>query len=96
MPRSRLEVKARRSPSGDITLTVRNTSGKIAFFNQIQLLLEGEPIHGSLYSDNFFTLLPREEKTVYLRADTSKDAPVTVRVRGFNTEAVEILPVPVP
>lgn len=46
-----------------VDVTVKNTSGRIAFFNQLQLLDEkGSPIRPSFYTDNFFTLMPGEKK----------------------------------
>ena len=48
-----------------VDITLRNTSGQIAFFNQLQFLnSKMSPIRPSFYTDNFFSLMPGEKKTV--------------------------------
>jgi len=48
-----------------VEVTVSNVSGRIAFFNQLHLFGEdSRPVCPAFYSDNFFTLMPGERKTV--------------------------------
>ena len=69
-------------------VTLRNGSGKIAFFNEVLLLGDdGLPVPYTFTTDNYFTLLPGTFKTVTLeiaRAD-APDHPV-VHVEGWNVE----------
>lgn len=72
LPSAKPSIKARRLPDTDglrnWEVTIRNRSGKIAFFCQLLLTdAEGNPLHSSFYSDNFITLLPGETQTITLR-----------------------------
>lgn len=71
-------------PSFTLTLTLHNTGSHIAFFTQLLLTdAAGEPIHGTLYADNFFSLLPGQRRTITITppADTR---PSQLIVRGWN------------
>ena len=59
------KVIPQKPPYYLVEVTVRNNSKQIAFFNQLHLFgTDNQPIRGAFYSDNFFTLLPGESKTV--------------------------------
>ncbi|MBO7624345.1 MAG: glycoside hydrolase family 2, partial [Bacteroidales bacterium] len=59
------KVIPQKTPYYLVEVTVRNNSKQIAFFNQLHLFgTDNQPIRGAFYSDNFFTLLPGESKTV--------------------------------
>lgn len=77
-------VKTRTEGGKSFTeVQIRNTSSRIAFFNQLMVKDEaGEPVAPSFYSDNFFTLMPGEKKTVTIESPT---APATLAVSGWNT-----------
>ena len=67
-------------------VTLKNGSGKIAFFNEVLLLGgDGLPVPYTFTSDNYFTLLPGESKTVTLEIARG-DAPArpVVHVEGWN------------
>lgn len=69
-----------------IEAELRNTSSTLAFFTQLQLLdTEGRPVRPSFYTDNFFSLLPGERKTVTIETAIT-DMPVkpTFVVKGWN------------
>ena len=71
-----------------VDITMKNVSNSIAFFNQIQFLDQKlQPIRPSFYTDNFFSLMPGESKTVTVEtADKNIDeAPVLV-IKGWNVE----------
>ena len=73
-------------------VTLKNGSGKIAFFNEVLLLGDdGLPMPYTFYSDNYFTLLPGASKTVTLEIARA-DAPAkpTVHVEGWNVSEVTL------
>ncbi|HCC53135.1 MAG TPA: hypothetical protein DEQ30_14740, partial [Porphyromonadaceae bacterium] len=44
-----------------IDIDIKNSSGMIAFFTQLQLLdNNGKPVRPSFYSDNFYSFMPKE------------------------------------
>lgn len=76
MPRASVKVKPVMRHEGGksfVDVTMKNTSSKIAFFNRLQLTdRAGSPVRPSFYTDNFFTLMPGESKTVTI--ETAKAA----------------------
>lgn len=69
-----------------VDVTLKNTSRVIAFFNQLQMLdKELSPVRPSFYTDNFFTLLPGQRKTVTIEtaAGNAQDG-LTLRLKGWN------------
>lgn len=76
-----------------IDIKLKNVSGSIAFFNQLQFLDQQlQPIRPSFYTDNFFSLMPGESKKVTIETSESKikDIPVLV-VRGWNVPRKEFV-----
>jgi hypothetical protein len=70
-----------------IDITLKNTSGSIAFFNQLQLLdSELKPVRPSFYTDNFFSLLSGESKSVTIETKRKnlKNKPPVLVVKGWN------------
>jgi len=70
-----------------LTVGVTNTSGKIAYF--VRLCLDGEsPRYRASYSDNYFSLLPGETKSIDVSVETVGHEPprggVTLTVTGWN------------
>lgn len=77
-----------------ITLDLKNTTGTIAFFTQLQLLdNDDKPVRPSFYTDNFFSLLPGESKriTIETKSDAVTQDKVKIRIKGWNIIANEIL-----
>lgn len=73
-------------------VTVKNVSGSIAFFNQLQFLNQDlKPIRPSFYTDNFFSLMPGESKSVVIETNAEKitETPVLV-VKGWNVDRKQI------
>ncbi|KAA6348383.1 Exo-beta-D-glucosaminidase [termite gut metagenome] len=69
-----------------VDITVKNVSGSIAFFNQLQFLDSNlSPIRPSFYTDNFFCLLPGESKSVTIETvmKNLKEDPFLV-IKGWN------------
>ncbi len=74
-----------------VDITLRNTSGQIAFFNQLQFLnSKMSPIRPSFYTDNFFSLMPGEKKTVTIETakEKLKDGAV-LALKGWNISRQE-------
>lgn len=75
-----------------VEVTLKNTSRAIAFFTQLQFLdRDRRPIRPSFYTDNFFSLLPGESKTVTIETAVKNlsSAPLLV-VKGWNIERKQI------
>ena len=70
-----------------VTVKLRNRSKTVAFFTRLQWLgPDGKPVRPSYYSDNFFSLMPGESRTVQINNDFS-DLPsgnYTLVVGGFH------------
>ncbi|MBR5703069.1 MAG: hypothetical protein IKX45_02335, partial [Bacteroidales bacterium] len=67
-------------------VTLKNGSGKIAFFNEVLLLGDdGLPVPYTFTTDNYFTLEPGQSQTVTLEIALA-DAPArpVVHVEGWN------------
>lgn len=83
----KLSYKARQANGRYfVDITLKNTSGGIAFFNQLQFLnSKMSPIRPSFYSDNFFSLVPGEKKTVTIETAEEKLTEGAVLVlKGWN------------
>ncbi|MDE1192509.1 MAG: glycoside hydrolase family 2 TIM barrel-domain containing protein [Arachidicoccus sp.] len=72
-----------------INLKVKNTGNQIAFFNHLQLIQNGEEVFPSFWSDNYFSLLPGEEKIAAVSipaAEIKNKLPTSIQIKGWNTE----------
>lgn len=72
-----------------IKAEIKNTSSTLAFFTQLQLLDENKkPVRPSFYTDNFFSLLPGESKTILIET-AIEDMPSkpTFVVKGWNVKS---------
>ena len=88
--RVKLSYKVREE--GDryfVDVTLKNGSNRIAFFNQLQFLnAKMSPIRPSFYTDNFFTLMPGENKVVTIETGKEKlEEGVMLVLKGWNTES---------
>ena len=89
MKKAAVSVKTQKLADGSIKVVLKNSSGRIAFFNRLQLRDgSGEPMSGTLYSDNFFTILPHKTMTVTLQP--SSDDASSLLVEGWNTSKKEL------
>ena len=89
MKKAALSIKTQTLPDGSIRVALKNTTGRIAFFNRLQLRdAEGEPMSGTLYSDNFFTILPH--KTVTVTLTPGREGASKLLVEGWNIPRVEL------
>jgi hypothetical protein len=88
MPAANVKLTRRNLPDGSIEIILKNTSSKIAFFNRLQLRdKSGEPVHGTMYSDNFVTLLPHSSKTIVIKPASDQSGDFKVYFEGWNSGA---------
>ncbi|MDE3253083.1 MAG: glycoside hydrolase family 2, partial [Bacteroidota bacterium] len=86
-----VQTKYTVTESGEQTLIdvdLTNTSTRLAFFTQLELLdNQKKPIRPSFYTDNFFSLLPGEKKHVRIETGNRSvfDQSVSLEVKGWNT-----------
>jgi hypothetical protein len=76
----------RESDRQFIQIELKNPASTMAFFTQLQLLDESDkPVRPSFYTDNFFTLLPGESKTICIETAVA-DLPEQIKlvVKGWN------------
>lgn len=87
-----LKTRYKTYQEGDrhfIKAEIKNSSSTIAFFTQLQLLdQDKKPVRPSFYTDNFFSLLPGESKTIIIETATSDmpSQPLFV-VKGWNIKS---------
>lgn len=75
-----------------IDATIKNPTKRIAFFIQLQLLdKDGKPVRPSLYTDNFFSLLPGEGKHIIIETSQGSVPSSTLVVKGWNIEPQKYL-----
>jgi exo-1,4-beta-D-glucosaminidase len=91
LPRVQLEVtsaKEEQSGKAGVRASVRNPSGSIAFMVHLRVTKGkgGEDLTPIFWSDNYFSLLPREQKEVSVGYDSAdlngRDA--TLEIDGYN------------
>jgi mannosylglycoprotein endo-beta-mannosidase len=75
-----------------IDIELRNTNRAIAFFTQLQWLdSAGKPVRPSYYTDNFFSMMPGESRSITIETD-KKDLPAdnySLILKGFNITQVK-------
>lgn len=81
-------VEAREVSAQKIAVTIKDPSGEpLAFFNRISLVnpLTRKRILPVFYSDNYVSVLPGEEKTVFINCTPGEDiANAKVSITGWN------------
>ena len=86
MPAAKVRLARKDLPDGSIEVTLKNTSGKIAFFNRLQLRdPDGAPIHGTMYSDNFVTLMPHSSRTIIITPGDNAGGNLNIFFEGWNS-----------
>ncbi len=73
-------------------ITISNPSGKIAFFINPRLMMDGEEITPSFWSANYFTLAPGESMNVSVGCPAEKlgSRNPVLRIEGWNILAIEV------
>ena len=83
LPKTALSVTTAEE-GNTLRVTVTNTGDKIAFLTRLALTGEdGKPLRPSFYSDNWFSLLPGESKTVTVSHPAK---PFKLSVSAWNVE----------
>lgn len=92
LPPARLEATAVAHPGsegGKVAVTVKNTSGNLAFQTHLAVVdrTTGAEILPVLWEDNYLALMPGETRTLVARYDTSADiSQATLKIDGWNIE----------
>ena len=94
MPSASLDVKAKPAfsknfPSGEYNtwaITIKNTSDKLAFFLNPQVIAGGEEVLPSYWTDNYFSIPPGETVTAAVSCpkDLIKGTTPELRLEGWN------------
>ncbi len=85
MPQAKVATKVKQGKNKTIEVEVKNTGKTIAFFLQLQLKDEqGSSVKPCFMTDNFFSLLPGEKKTVVIDPSAAKAKARTLLLRGWN------------
>ena len=94
LPQTKLEVKSAKEEQGNkpiVRVSVRNPSGNIAFMVHLRVTKGkgGEDLTPIFWSDNYFSLLPGEEKEVTARYESSdlEGKAAILEVDGYNVAA---------
>ena len=95
LPKARVRTSTDTRRQGDhwhLTTQLHNLSAYPALMTRLKVVREqsGDRILPVIYNDNYFTLMPEEERTVQTElnhADTRRERPRMV-ISGFNVESV--------
>ena len=89
MPSTKVKASLKKRSDAEnlyFDVTLKNGSGKIAFFNEVLLLGDdGLPVPYTFTTDNYFTLEPGQSQVVTLEI-AREDAPSkpVIHVEGWN------------
>ena len=97
MPVVKLDAVVKRADAGGkclLDVTMQNPSGSIALMTHLQLRRQstGQRVLPVFYSDNYFSLLPHESKTITIEAGNAGlqgDKPLVV-VDGWNVAVAPV------
>jgi exo-1,4-beta-D-glucosaminidase len=94
LPQVKLDVTSTKEVQGGETglrVSVRNPSGSVAFMVHLRVTKgkDGEDLTPILWSDNYFCLLPGEQREVTSRFDPSRlnSSSLVLKVDGYNVAA---------
>jgi exo-1,4-beta-D-glucosaminidase len=97
MPRTTLEISARREDDGrTVTVRLHNPTPRIAFFERAELLSArdapetAEEILPVEYDDNYVTVFPGETAEIRGTVPAAGPLPTWVRVTGYNGAPVAV------
>ncbi|TCC95856.1 glycoside hydrolase family 2 protein [Pedobacter hiemivivus] len=89
MKSAELKVTATKTTKGEIEVRLKNdATNTLAFFNRVALVntTTGERILPAFYSDNYFSVLPGEEKMIVVGASEQGNTSLSVAVYGWNVK----------
>jgi exo-1,4-beta-D-glucosaminidase len=91
LPQVNLNVSSAKENQGEkagLRVSIRNPSGSVAFMVHLRITKgkEGEDLTPSFWSDNYFSLLPGEQRDVTSRYDSSalNSGAIALKVDGYN------------
>lgn len=90
MKGAKLNLSSRKTGNGRIEVLLKNdAAGPVAFFNRVALInaSTGERVLPAFYSDNYFTVLPGEEKTITVEFPGQQNIPLSIEIYGWNMSA---------
>lgn len=89
MTKVALQISADRHGDDAVTIRLRNSTERVAFFERAEILAtrEGDEILPIQYSDNYVTVFPGETVEVHGTLPAGSPRPEWIRVSGYNTEA---------
>ena len=97
LPQVKLDVTSAKETQGGkagLRVSVRNPSGSVAFMVHLRVTKgkDGEDLTPILWSDNYFSLLPGEQREVTSRYDASDlhGSVVILKVDGYNIAAQSV------
>lgn len=89
MKQAKLEITASKISEGKISVTLKNNQANgVAFFNRVALIntKTGERILPSFYNDNYFSVLPTQQKTIEIDYRETTGIPLGIQVFGWNVK----------
>ena len=99
LPKVRLDMTCRMENSGEQSLVrveMKNPTNQLAFFTKLELAKSGDGLQvaPSFWSDNYFSLLPGEQKTLAVSYDPKnlQGQPPVIRLSGWNINPAECIP----
>lgn len=85
MPPAKVVANVERTKDKPLQVEVKNTGKTIAFFLQLQLKdADGRSLKPCFMTDNFFTLMPGEKKTIAIDASLAATNADVLMLKGWN------------
>jgi exo-1,4-beta-D-glucosaminidase len=79
-----------------VRVEMKNPTNQLAFFTKLELAKSGDGLQvaPSFWSDNYFSLLPGEQKTLAVSYDPKnlQGQPPVIRLSGWNINPAECIP----
>lgn len=87
LPKIELVSRVKKSKRG-YSVTLKNPSQALAFMIHLKLTdSDGKPVRPAFYTDNFFSLLPGEEKTIEIESYHAPQADWSLVIDGYNLKS---------
>ena len=91
MPKATVITKVKRAKGKAMEVEIKNTGQNIAFFVQLQLRDRlDRSVKPCFMTDNFFSLLPGEKKTVAIDTSLAPTNATTIVLRGWNVDKKQL------
>ncbi len=91
MPQAKVTSKVKSVGNQTAEVEIKNTGRTIAFFLQLQMKdADGKNLKPCFMTDNFFTLMPGEKKTVRIDAASAPKRADSMVVKGWNIPTKQV------